>query len=178
MALPREYLSQACSIARALEIVGERWSLLIIRDAFFGVRRFSDFSAHLRIPRAVLTERLEFLTGEGVLDRTPGPGRRFEYELTEKGLGLWSVVRSLSEWGDVHYAPGGRRRLFTHAGCGGEPDSAKRCARCGETVPVAAMMMEPGPGLTTAPGADPVTAVLAESRPLLTPVAQSCGRAG
>jgi DNA-binding HxlR family transcriptional regulator len=170
MALPREYLNQACSMARALEVVGERWSLLIIRDAFFGVRRFSDFSTHLQIPRAVLTERLEFLIGQGVLDRTPGPGRRFEYELTAKGLELWPVVRTLMEWGDAHCTPHGQRRLFTHVGCGGEPDPTLRCPRCGETVPLAAMMMEPGPGMVTDPDANAVTVALAEPRPLLQPV--------
>lgn len=170
MALPREYLDQPCSMVRALEIVGERWSLLIIRDAFFGVRRFSDFSAHLRIPRAVLTERLEFLVDEGVLARTPGSGRRFEYELTAKGLDLWPVVRTLTEWGDTHYAPDGPRRVFIHANCGGKPDSTRSCARCGKTVPVSAMLMKPGPGMTTAPDAGPVTLALSEPRPLLQPV--------
>ncbi|GAA3595892.1 helix-turn-helix domain-containing protein [Kribbella ginsengisoli] len=170
MALPREYLDQPCSMVRALEIVGERWSLLIIRDAFFGIRRFTDFSSHLGIPRAVLTERLEFLVSEDVLARTPGSGRRFEYELTAKGLDLWPVVRSLTEWGDAHYAPQGPRRVFTHADCGGQPDATRRCSRCGETVPVAAMLMEPGPGMVASPKADPISAALAERRPLLQPV--------
>ncbi|MCU1684552.1 MAG: Transcriptional regulator, HxlR family [Amycolatopsis sp.] len=170
MALPREYLGQSCSIARALEVVGERWSLLIVRDAFFGLRRFSDFSAHLQIPRAVLTERLEFLVGEGVLGRTPGPGRRFEYELTDKGLELWPVVRTLSQWGDAHYAPDGRRRVFVHAGCGGEPDPLGGCPVCGETVVPAAMVMVPGPGMATGPDADPISVALSLPRPLLEPV--------
>src|ERR1700753_1084550 len=77
MALPNDYAGQACSLARALEIVGERWTLLIVRDAFFGVRRFGDFAAHLGIPRAVLAERLKSLTAAGVLARVPaqaGPG--------------------------------------------------------------------------------------------------------
>jgi hypothetical protein len=91
--------------------------------------------------------------------------------LTAKGLELWPVVRTLTEWGDAHYAPHGRRRVFTHAGCGGEPDSTKRCARCGETVPLSAMMMEPGPGMVTDPDANPVTVALAGPRPLLQPVA-------
>ena len=72
MALPNDYAGQACSLARALEIVGERWTLLIVRDAFFGVRRFGDFAAHLRIPRAVLAERLKSLTAAGVLTRGTG----------------------------------------------------------------------------------------------------------
>jgi DNA-binding HxlR family transcriptional regulator len=171
MALPREYASQSCSMARALEIVGERWSLLIVRDAFFGVRRFSDFSAHLRIPRAVLTERLDFLVTEGVLERVPGTGRRFSYALTPKGLGLWPVVRSLAEWGDLHYGPRGPRRVFTHAACGGVVDSGGRCARCAEAVPVQATVMSPGPGFEQpGEGADAVSVALAEPRQLLLPV--------
>lgn len=168
MALPREYTGQACSMVRALEIVGERWTLLIVRDAFFGVRRFSDFVEHLDIPRAVLTERLEFLLGEGVLERVPGPGKRSEYELTAKGRGLWPVVRALSAWGDEHYAPGGRRRVFVHAGCEGEVTQPGRCLRCGEEVPLAETVMTPGPGLT--PPVDQVSAVLARPRRLLQPL--------
>ena len=171
MALPREYLGQRCSMARALEVVGERWSLLVVRDAFFGVRRFSDFSRHLGIPRAVLTERLEFLVTEGVLERAPGPGRRSEYALTDKGLALWPVIRSLSEWGDTHYSPDGPRRVFTHGGCGGDVDAAGRCARCGEPVPVDRIVTAPGPGLEPPrPDADPVSRGLRRPRPLLMPL--------
>jgi DNA-binding HxlR family transcriptional regulator len=171
MALPREYSNQACSLARSLEVVGERWSLLIVRDAFFGIRRFNDFSSHLRIPRAVLTDRLDFLISEGVLARTPSRGRRLEYQLTEKGMALWPVVRTLTVWGDSFYAPGGRRRVFTHADCGGEPDPAGRCARCGEDVPLSATMMLPGPGLgRPAEDADPITIALSQPRELLRPL--------
>lgn len=169
MALPREYTHQSCSMARALEIVGERWSLLIVRDAFFGVRRFSDFTAHLRIPRAVLAERLDFLVGEGVLERGPGP--RSAYFLTSKGLGLWPVVRALAEWGDTHYGPRGPRRVFTHDGCGGAVDPGGRCAACAEWVPVASTVMSPGPGFEApGQGADAVSLALTEPRRLLVPI--------
>ena len=87
MALPREYTNQACSMVRALEIVGERWTLLIVRDAVFGVRRFSDFLEHLGIPRAVLTERLEFLIGEEVLARVPGSGQAQRVRADAEGPG-------------------------------------------------------------------------------------------
>jgi DNA-binding HxlR family transcriptional regulator len=171
MALPREYTSQACSMARTLEIVGERWTLLIVRDAVFGVRRFSDFQEHLGIPRAVLAERLEFLIGEEVLLRVPGPGKRSEYELTAKGLALWPVIRALSAWGDEYYAPEGRRRVFLHAACTGEVTPAGECLGCGEHVAVAETVMTPGPGLPpSAPHDSPVTTALARPRPLLRPV--------
>jgi DNA-binding HxlR family transcriptional regulator len=171
MALPREYTNQACSLARSLEVVGERWSLLIVRDAFFGIRRFNDFSSHLRIPRAVLTDRLDFLISEGVLVRTPGPGRRLEYELTEKGLALWPVVRTLTVWGDSFYAPEGPRRVFVHKDCDGEPDAMGSCPRCGEHVPLSETMMRPGPGFAKpAEDADPITLTLAQPRKLLQPL--------
>jgi DNA-binding HxlR family transcriptional regulator len=171
MALPREYTRQACSVVRTLEVVGERWTLLIVRDAIFGVRRFSDFLQHLAIPRAVLTERLEFLVSEGVMARVPGPGKRSEYELTGKGLALWPVVRALAAWGDEYYAPQGRRRVFVHESCDGEVSSAGTCARCGASVPLDETVMTPGPGLPApSPGDDPVTAALAEPRMLLRPV--------
>lgn len=171
MALPREYLHQSCSMVRTLEIIGERWTMLIVRDAFFGVRRFSDFSSHLRIPRAVLTERLEFLAAEGVLARVPGAGRRFEYALTDKGLTLWPVLRSLTEWGDEHYAPAGPRRVFTHVDCGGAVDAGSRCAACGALVPVTETAMAPGPGYDRpGPGADAISVALSQPRRLLTPI--------
>ena len=83
MALPNDYAGQACSLARTLEVVGERWTLLIVRDAFYGVRRFGDFAAHLGIPRAVLAERLKSLTAAGVLARVPAwgaPGVRADHQ--------------------------------------------------------------------------------------------------
>src|SRR6202789_1675599 len=95
MALPKHYADDRCSMARALEIVGGRWTLLIVRDAFFGVRRFGDFAAHLGIPRAVLAERLGSLTSAGVLSGTAGAHGHTEYILTSKGLELWPAIRTL-----------------------------------------------------------------------------------
>src|SRR5690349_24929986 len=89
MPLGTDYAGQDCSLARALEVVGERWTLLVLRDCFFGVRRFSDLRAHLDISRAVLSARLADLVEAGLLARRePAPGR-VEYELTEQGLALW-----------------------------------------------------------------------------------------
>src|SRR5580700_9692284 len=104
MALPKDYAGQRCSLARALEVVGERWTLMIVRDAFFGVRRFGDFAAHLGVPRAVLSERLGSLIEAGLLRRADGAHGHTEYLLTDKGMTLWPVVRSLLVWGDEHYS--------------------------------------------------------------------------
>src|ERR1700727_1797717 len=134
MALPNDYAGQACSLARSLEIIGERWTLLIVRDAFWGVRRFADFIDHLGIPRAVLASRLKTLVAAGVLTRVAGE-RHLEYELTDKGAALWPVVLSLMGWGDDFCAPGGPRRLFRHAADGGQVDHSGRCDACAKPVP-------------------------------------------
>ncbi len=126
MALPKDYADERCSLARALEVVGERWTLLIVRDAFFGVRRFGDFAAHLDIPRAVLTSRLAALVEAGVLALVPGPHGHDEYALTGKGRDLWPVVRSLLAWGDEHYSEAGPRRLFRHAADDGDRRAGRR----------------------------------------------------
>src|SRR5580692_8612913 len=99
--LGKDYQRQDCSLARALEVVGERWTLLIVRDAFYGVRRFNDFSGHLDAPRTVLSSRLRTLTDAGVLERKPDPEHagRYLYELTKSGRGLWPAVYALSLWG-------------------------------------------------------------------------------
>jgi DNA-binding HxlR family transcriptional regulator len=128
-----------------------------VRDAFFGVRRFGDFAAHLGIPRAVLTERLKSLTAAGVLARVPaGPAAARghpEYELTAKGVSLWAAVRALTAWGDEHYAPAGPRRLLWHADDEGPVDASGRCTRCGASVPARDTVVAPGPGLDS-PGLD------------------------
>jgi DNA-binding HxlR family transcriptional regulator len=174
MALRSDYTGQACSLARALEIVGERWTLLIVRDAFYGVRRFGDFAAHLGIPRAVLAERLRSLVAAGVLDHLADRGPGGEYELTAKGISLWPTVWALLSWGDENYAPEGPRRVFLHADDGAELDPAGRCRQCGAAVAPGDILIKPGPGLTSAPGGDdPVTVALRVPHRLLQPLRES-----
>jgi DNA-binding HxlR family transcriptional regulator len=111
--LPRDYDTQpTCGVARALEIVGERWTLLIVRDAFLGRRRFEEFQESLGIARNVLTDRLRTLVDEGVLERVRYSERpeRFEYRLTPKGRELLVALTALREWGERH--AGGRRRTL------------------------------------------------------------------
>ena len=102
--LKRDYEGQNCSIARALEILGERWTLLIIRDAFLGLRRFDQFQESLGIARNVLTDRLNRLVEEGVLERVRYNERpeRYEYNLTAKGRELNIALAGLRQWGDKH----------------------------------------------------------------------------
>ncbi|MFF3862683.1 winged helix-turn-helix transcriptional regulator [Streptomyces sp. NPDC002209] len=172
MTLPRDYRGQSCSLSRAMEVVGERWTLLIVRDAFFGVRRFGDFAGHLGIPRAVLTDRLAGLTAAGVLARVPGDGRREVYALTDKGVRLWPAVRALSLWGEEHRpAPGGPRRVFLHAADEAPVAVDGHCTGCHAPVEVADLIVAPGPGLPP-PSADddPVTAALHRPHRLLQPL--------
>jgi DNA-binding HxlR family transcriptional regulator len=102
--LKRDYEGQNCSIARALEVVGERWTLLIVRDAFLGLRRFDEFQENLGIARNVLTSRLNRLVAEGILVRAPYSERpeRFEYRLTPKGRELNIALAGLRQWGDKY----------------------------------------------------------------------------
>ncbi|MEV7288068.1 helix-turn-helix domain-containing protein [Streptomyces sp. NPDC093252] len=170
MALGKDYATQQCSIARALEVVGERWTLLVIRDALYGVRRYNDFLVHLGIPRAVLAARLQTLTTEGILEkrRYQQSPPRDEYVLTERGIALWPVVRSLGRWSTRHYDQQTLRH-FRHAVCGTEIGSYGECATCGTIVPVPDVEMVPGPGLDPDP-ADPVGRALLKPKRLLEPI--------
>jgi len=147
--LPRTYDDQNCSVARALEVLGDRWTLLVIRDAFLGVHRFDDFQRDLGIARNVLSDRLARLVDEGLLERRRYQERpeRFEYRLTEKGVDLWPTVITLMKWGDRYYAPPeGPPRVVRHRECGGEVTDRLTCERCGEALTARQVTSEPGPG--------------------------------
>jgi DNA-binding HxlR family transcriptional regulator len=147
--LNRTYNDQVCSIARALEVVGERWSLLILRDAFLGLRRFDDFQRSLGVARNVLADRLDRLVEAGVFERVRYTERppRFEYRLTERGRDLYPVLFGLMRWGDKHAAPDGPPRTVLHRGCGGTPDDHLVCAKCGESLSVGQLETRAGPGV-------------------------------
>jgi DNA-binding HxlR family transcriptional regulator len=152
--LGNTYRGQNCSIAGALELVGERWTLLILRDAFLGTRRFDDFQRNLGVARNVLQSRLGRLVEEGVLRRERYQERpeRFEYRLTRKGVDLWPVLVSLMKWGDKHAAPNGPPVIMRHIGCGGEIDDRRICTACGKHLEAHESMPELGPGAL--PGQD------------------------
>jgi len=172
MPLPSDYATQACPLARALEIVGERWTMLILRDLFFGIHRFGEVVAHTDIPRAVLSARLAALVEQGLVERRPYSAGRDEFHLTERGRELWPVLHGLMEWGDRHCAaPGGRRRVFLHAACGAELDAAGSCPACGATPEPGEVETLPGPGRDPARRDDAVSRALREPHRLLTPLA-------
>jgi DNA-binding HxlR family transcriptional regulator len=167
--LGKDYERQDCAIASALEVIGERWTLLIVRDALYGVRRFSDFHAHLDVPKAVLSERLSSLVEHGILERRPDPEhpRRHFYELTDAGRELWPVLNALLVWGDHNRYP--KSRLFRHATCGTQLDERAACPACKLTPPVEDIVMERRPGRRTLRD-DPVTIALRDPHRLLKPL--------
>jgi DNA-binding HxlR family transcriptional regulator len=144
--LPNTYAQQNCSIARSLEVIGERWTLLIVRDALKGVSRFEDFRVRLGIAHNVLSDRLNRLTEAGVLERSLYQSRpdRYEYLLTERGLDLWPVVMSLILWGDRHFAPDGPPVSTLHRGCGGRLTPQLTCADCGVNLGPGDVELQPG----------------------------------
>jgi DNA-binding HxlR family transcriptional regulator len=147
--LGKNYDTQVCSIAGALEVVGERWSLLIVRDVFLGLRRFDEIQANLGIARNVLQARLRRLEEHGVLERRLYQERppRYEYVLTESGLDLWPTMVSLMQWGDRHASvPAGPPVLLEHRGCGGAVDEHRICDSCGARLSVRDVRAQPGPG--------------------------------
>jgi len=148
--LRRIYDNQICSIARTLEVVGERWTLLIIRDAFLGLRRFDEFQHSLGIARNVLSDRLNRLVDYGILERVRYQLRpdRFEYQLTDRGRDLQIALFALMHWGDRHLtAEAGPPRITEHAGCGGRVIEQLACSRCGQVLPAEAVAVYPGPAL-------------------------------
>src|SRR5580698_4703838 len=154
--LKNDYVDQNCSIARTLELVGERWTILVLRDVFLGRRRFDQIQQSLGVARNVLAARLDRLVAEEILEKVPYQERplRHEYRLTEKGLDLWPVITELLRWGDRHAAPeAGPPIVIRHKGCGGELGERRLCTSCGKSLEVRDVRAEPGPGAGSGAGA-------------------------
>lgn len=169
----KRYEGQDCALARALEVIGERWTLLVVRDAFYGVRRFSDFHAHLDIPKAMLADRLSTLVEGGILARHPDPDHagRHLYELTGAGRDLWPALHALLSWGSRNRGPNSLR--FLHAPCGAEIDRRGDCQACGLTPPPEEVDVEPRSqrqGGSPGGRSDPVAAALRARHRLLQPL--------
>src|SRR5215813_7188178 len=128
---------QACSLARTLSVIGDRWTLLILRDCFLRVRRFDDFQERLGIGRPILADRLGKLVEAFVLAKVPYQQNptRYEYRLTPKGLDLYPVIMSIVHWGDAHMAgKQGRPLLHRHDLCDQDFDPVMVCSHCGERL--------------------------------------------
>lgn len=168
----KRYDGQDCALARTLEVIGDRWTLLIVRDAFYGVRRFNDFLAHLDIPKAMLADRLNALVDNDILARRPDSAHagRYLYELTDTGQDLWPAVYALLSWGSRHRH---RNRLrFLHTACGTELDHRGDCPLCGSTPTPREIVTEPRQG-PKGGRSDPVAAALRKRHTLLEPLMTS-----
>jgi DNA-binding HxlR family transcriptional regulator len=148
----KSFSDMDCSVAQCLEVVGEWWSLLIVRDAFLGVTRFDDFQRRLGISRNVLHHRLDKLVDAGVLHKVPYSTRppRSEYRLTQRGKDLWPVLTSMRQWGDRYAAPNGPPVEVVHTACGSSAPTETVCSSCGERVTARDVSVVPGPGRTAA----------------------------
>jgi DNA-binding HxlR family transcriptional regulator len=144
----KSFAEMDCSVAQCLEVVGEWWSMLIVRDAFRGVRRFEDFQRRLGISRNILNERLQTLVRAGVLVRVPYSQRppRDEYRLTDKGRDLWPVLTAMRQWGDRHAAPSGPPVEVVHHGCGEVTHAEMVCDVCGGRLGPRDVTAVAGPG--------------------------------
>ena len=148
--LGRTYDAEVCSIARALEVVGERWSVLIVRNALFaGSTRFSDFQRSLGIAPNVLKTRLDGFVEAGIMRRQQYSEQPelYEYLLTEKGRDLAPALIALTAWGDRWAAPDGPPILYSHSACGSEVTHEVVCATCGPVHDRADVTARPGPGM-------------------------------
>jgi DNA-binding HxlR family transcriptional regulator len=148
--LGKAYDNEVCSIARALEVVGERWSVLIVRNALFaGSTRYSDFQRSLGIATNILTTRLDGFVDAGIMRRhqySEQP-QAYEYLLTEKGRDLAPALIALTEWGDRWAAPDGPPILYSHTVCGSDVSHEVVCATCGRVEDPAEVQALPGPGM-------------------------------
>ncbi|WP_187977251.1 helix-turn-helix domain-containing protein [Mycetocola sp. JXN-3] len=145
MALGTTYDMEDCAIATTLDIVGERWTLLIISHVFFGLRRYTDIRTRLGVSPAMLTQRLNRLIEAGILARTPGRGVHEEYTLTPRGEDLWPVVSGLAGWGNDNGLDPKYRQDFTHARCGTVLDRAGFCPACTLVPPARDVVRLPRP---------------------------------
>jgi DNA-binding HxlR family transcriptional regulator len=147
--LRRDYPRVDSSLAKALEVIGERWSLLIVRTVMHGNRRFGEIQESLGIARNVLSARLRRLTDEDILEQraySESPPR-YEYFLTEKGLELWPALIALLHWGERYSPqPGGPKRLIVHKQCGGTVSDRGICESCGKLLHARDARQIPGPG--------------------------------
>ncbi|GAA3170228.1 helix-turn-helix domain-containing protein [Nonomuraea salmonea] len=142
------FSEMACSIARTMDVIGEPWSPLILRDVWAGVRRFDHIQADLGISRKVLTERLHHLVEQGVLERRPYDARpRYEYHLTDKGADLVEMLMVMARWGDRWLAgEAGPPVLYRHHACGQIAHVEPACSHCGQPMHAGDVDLLPGPG--------------------------------
>lgn len=144
----KSFAQMDCSVAQCLEVIGEWWSMLIVRDAFLGITRFEDFQRRLGISRNILVDRLRSLVNAGVFERVAYSEHppRYDYRLTDKGRDLWPVITAMRQWGDKYEAPNGPPTEIVHRSCGQLTHAEMVCAWCGERLSANNVKAQPGPG--------------------------------
>jgi DNA-binding HxlR family transcriptional regulator len=152
----RPFTGQNCSVAAALAVVGERWTLLVMREVLLGRRRFAEIQRQTGIASNILADRLETLVEHGVLERRGGDGDAPEYVPTQKGLDVSPVIVALMQWGDRHAAPNGPPRVMVHTACDHDADPHLVCSHCHEPLRAHELRVRPGPGATPAQRTDPL----------------------
>ena len=140
--------NKECSVARAMDAIGDRWSILLLREAYYGVKRFDEFQHYVGIASNILSTRLKKLVDAGIMTRVPLPEHagRYEYVLTDKGRDLAHVVTAIREWGDRWVAPDGPPLKLRHNTCGHVAKSVTVCSHCGERLELEDVTLFPGPG--------------------------------
>jgi DNA-binding HxlR family transcriptional regulator len=157
----RPFEDQNCSIARALAIVGERWTLLVMREVLLGRRRFADIKRNTGIAPNILSDRLATLVEHGLLEKrlySEHP-ESYEYVPTPKGVDVNPVLVALMAWGDAHAAPDGPPRVVVHTACGHDAHPRLHCSHCGEPMEPREMQVRPGPGADEVQRAEPLLPV-------------------
>lgn len=146
---PADLAAMECSVARTLDTIGDKWSLLILRDSFYGVRRFDDFRKDLGVARNILADRLQKLVEREVLERRQYEARppRFEYRLTERGRDLVGVVLAMMRWGDTWTGAGDRPVTITHTTCGHVTEPVVACSHCRDELRLGELLADPLPTL-------------------------------
>jgi DNA-binding HxlR family transcriptional regulator len=144
----KSFAAMHCSVAQCLEVVGEWWTMLIVRDAFIGIRRFDQFQERLGISRNILNQRLTWLVDQGVMEKVQYSEHppRYEYELTSKGRDLSPVVTAMRQWGDKYAAPDGPPVRILHESCGMVTEAVLTCSQCGEPLNTHDIRAVAGPG--------------------------------
>jgi DNA-binding HxlR family transcriptional regulator len=152
----RPYSEQNCSIADALAVLGERWTLLIMREVLLGRRRFADIRDETGVATNILSDRLQTLVGHELLtrERYGEHPEAFEYRTTKKGDDTWPVLAALLAWGDAYGSVGGSPRVIVHTRCGHDADLRLHCSHCGEPVTTSELVTRPGPGANDKQRAD------------------------
>jgi DNA-binding HxlR family transcriptional regulator len=154
----RPFTDQNCSIARALEVIGERWTLLVMREVLLGRRRFADLQRNTGIAKNILSDRLATLVEQGLLKRelySDSP-ESYEYIPTSKGVDVWPVLVALMQWGDAYAAPDGPPRVYVHTVCGHDASPELHCAQCGDVISPRELKVRPGPGANERQLAEPL----------------------